>query len=456
MSDSDFGFAASAGNAANTDYVLKTVKERHIHFIRMWFTDALGQMKSFAITPSELDAAFSEGMGFDGSAVEGFASPDESDMLAFPDASTFQVLPWRPTDDGVARMFCNIYTPDGKRFEGDSRYVLQRMVRKAAEMGYSMNVGPELEYFYFKKGSAPEPVDNGGYFDLTADDTVSDLRRDTILTLEQMGIPVEYSHHEDAPSQQEIDLRYDEALSMADAVMTYRLVVKEVALKHGVHASFMPKPIQGVDGSGMHVHQSLFSGDENAFYDADDEYGCGLSATAKHYIAGLLKYAPEYTLITNQYVNSYKRLVPGFEAPLAITWAGRNRNALVRIPHYKPGKPDSARLELRSPDPACNPYLAFAVLLAAGLKGVEDELPLEPPVEQDLSRKGAGELRAAGYKTLPCDLGEALSAFESSELMVDVLGRGLFDYIVENKREEWEEYRAQVTQWEIERHYPVL
>ena len=456
MSDSEFGCVGSIANAANTDYVLKTVKERHIHFIRMWFTDALGQMKSFAITPSELESAFSEGMGFDGSSVEGFARSMESDMLAFPDASTFQVLPWRPKDDGVARMFCNIYTPDGTRFEGDSRYVLQRVIRRAAEAGYELNVGPEVEYFYFKNDKNPELIDNAGYFDLTADDTASDLRRDTILTLEQMGIPVEYSHHEASPSQQEIDLRYDEALSMADAVMTYRLVVKEMALKHGVHASFMPKPLQSIDGSGMHVHQSLFSGDENIFYDADDPSGCFLSATAKHYIAGLLKYAPEYTLITNQYVNSYKRLVPGSEAPIAITWARSNRNALVRIPLYKPNKPDAARVELRSPDPACNPYLVFAVLLAAGLKGIEEELELEAPLDRDLSHMSVYELRQAGIRTLPGDLGEAVRAFEGSALMHEVLGDGLHGFIVKNKREEWHEYCAQVTQWELGRHFPVL
>ena len=456
MSDSEFGYIGNAANAANTDYVLKTVKERHIHFIRMWFTDALGQMKSFAITPSELESAFAEGMGFDGSSVEGFARSVESDMLAFPDASTFQVLPWRPTDDGVARMFCNIYTPDGTRFEGDPRCVLQRMVRKAAEAGYEFNVGPELEYFYFANDKVPELIDNAGYFDLTADDTASDLRRDTILTLEQMGIPVEYSHHEAAPSQQEIDLRYDEALSMADAVMTYRLVVKEVALKHGVHASFMPKPLPDIDGSGMHVHQSLFKGDVNMFYDADDPLGCCLSDCAKHYIAGLLKYAPEFTLLTNQYVNSYKRLVAGDEAPLAITWARSNRNALVRIPLYKPDKADAARLELRSPDPACNPYLVFAALLAAGLKGIEDELELEAPVEGDISGLSVYELQQRGMRTLPSDLGEAVALFEGSQLMKDVLGDELHGFIVANKRDEWRTYCSQVTQWEIEHDFPVL
>lgn len=442
---------------ANKDYVLKTVRERNIHFIRMWFTDVLGQMKSFAITPSELETAFSEGMGFDGSSIEGFARALESDMIAVPDASTFQVLPWRPKDDGVARMFCNIYTPDQEPFDCDPRYVLRRTLTKAAKLGYTMNVGPELEYFYFKNHNTPEPIDYAGYFDLTADDTASDLRRDTILTLEQMGIPVEYSHHETAPSQQEIDLRYSDALSMADAVMTYRLVVKEIALKHGVYASFMPKPIPNIDGSGMHVHMSLFDeNDENVFFDANDPLGFGLSKTAKHYIAGLLKYAPEMTLVTNQYVNSYKRLIPGFEAPVYVTWANRNRNALVRVPLYKPGKANSARFEYRSPDPACNPYLVFAALLGAGLRGIADELELEAPLTEDISSMSEEEARAAGYRMLPGDLHDAIELFESSELMREILGEEMHGFIVENKRQEWRSYRSQVTQWEINRNFPIL
>ena len=446
----------TGASAANRDYVLKTVKERHIHFIRMWFTDVLGQMKSFAITPSELEVAFEEGIGFDGSSIEGFSRSVESDMIAYPDASTFQVLPWRPKDDGVARMFCNIYTPEGKPFDGDPRYVLRRSLTKAARLGYTMNVGPEVEYFYFKNSQTPEPIDYASYFDLTADDTASDLRRDTILTLEQMGIPVEYSHHEVAPSQQEIDLRYSDALSMADAVMTYRLVVKEIALKHGVHASFMPKPIAGINGSGMHVHQSLFTGDENVFYDAEDPLGFGLSKTAKHYIAGLLKYAPEMTLITNQYVNSYKRLVPGFEAPICVTWANRNRSALVRVPLYKPGKSSATRFEYRSPDSACNPYLVFASLLGAGLRGISDALELEAPSNDDVSAMSEEEIKRAGYRMLPGDLNEAIELFEQSDLMREVLGDEMHSFIVENKKEEWRSYRSQVTQWEIDRNYPIL
>ena len=430
----------------NMDYVLKTVKERDIHFIRLWFTDVLGQMKSFAITPSELEVAFEEGMGFDGGAIQGFAHAKDADMIARPDATTFQVLPWRPKDDGVARMFCNIYTPDGTPHPCDPRFALRRMLAKAAEQSYELNIGVKGEYFYFKDNETPEPIDRGGYFDLTPLDNASDLRRDTILTLEQMGIPVEYSHHENAPSQQEIHLRYSDALSMADALMTYRLVVKEIALKHGVYASFMPKPIASVNGSGMHVHQSLFIGDDNAFYSADDPVG--LSELARHYIAGVLKYAPEFMLVTNQYVNSYKRLVPGFGAPTVIGWSCRNRSSLVRVPHYKPGKEAAARFELRSPDPACNPYLVFAVLLGAGLKGIEEGLELAEPVEDSV------EFEAVA--TLPGNLGSATELFAQSELMKEVLGDDIHQFIVDNKREEWDEYCAQVTQWEIERSFPIL
>ncbi|NLG10918.1 MAG: glutamine synthetase, partial [Coriobacteriaceae bacterium] len=312
------------------DYVLKSIQSNDVHFIRFWFTDVLGTLKSFAVTPSEIETAFEEGMGFDGSSIEGFSRIQESDMLAFPDASTFQVLPWRPKENGTARMFCDIRTPEGDPFKGDPRFALKRMLKKAAAMGYTMNVGPELEFFYFESPDATVVLDKGGYFDLTPLDLASDIRRDTVLSLENMGIPVEYSHHEVAPSQHEIDLRYDDALSMADAVMTYRLVVKEVAMKHGAYATFMPKPMSNQPGNGMHVHQSLFIGENNAFFDADDPQGYDLSAVAKHYIAGILKYAPEFTAITNQYVNSYKRLIPGFEAPGYVTWARRNRSALVR------------------------------------------------------------------------------------------------------------------------------
>ncbi len=443
-------------NGATIDYVLKMVRERNIHFIRMWFTDVLGRMKSFAITPSELEVAFEEGMGFDGSAIEGYARSVESDMIAIPDAQTFQVLPWRPHDDGVARMFCNIYTPDGSPFDGDPRFVLRRMLKKASNMGYVFNIGPELEYFYFKSSESPEPIDRGSYFDLTPLDNASDLRRDTILTLEHMGVPVEYSHHEVAPSQQEIDLRYSDALSMADAIMTARLVVKAIAIQHGCYASFMPKPVKDINGSGMHIHMSLFKDDHNVFFNPDDPLGFGLSDTAKRFIAGLLKYAPEYSLLINQYVNSYKRLVPGFEAPVYVSWANRNRSAMIRVPLYKPGKEYSARFELRSPDSACNPYLVFAAVLGAGLKGIEDNLELPDPVNEDLFTLSLSQIRAEGLQLLPSDLGEATQLFEHSKLMRDILGDEMHQFIVENKRDEWNEYCAQVTSWELDRDFPIL
>lgn len=439
------------------DYVLKTIKERGIHFIRFWFTDVLGNPKSFAVTPSEIPGAFEEGMGFDGSSIEGFAHVQESDMIAMPDASTFQVLPWRPTTDGVARMFCDILTPDGQPFEGDPRYALRRMVEKAGDLGYTANFGPELEFFYFKDSGGTEVLDHGGYFDLTTLDSASDLRRDTVLTLEKMGISVEYSHHEASPSQHEIDLRYDEALSMADSVMTYRSVVKEVANKHGVFASFMPKPLADLPGNGMHVHMSLFNDEGNTFFDAEDPDGFNLSATAKHYIAGLLKYAPEYCAITNQYVNSYKRLIPGYEAPVYLSWANRNRSAMVRVPMYKPGKEMSCRVELRNADPAANPYLAFAVMLGAGLKGIEDELPLMPPADGvNIYEMSAAERKVCGYGTLPASLGEAIDRFEESELMKEILGEHIHHYFVESKRREWNDYCTYVSQWELDRYLEVL
>jgi len=371
------------------EYVLKAVEEHDVKFIRLWFTDILGMLKSFAITRNELETALDDGMGFDGSSIEGFARIYESDMIAMPDTSTFQTLPWRPHEDAVARMFCDILEPSGKPYDGDPRYALKRNIEKAKKRGYTFNVGPELEYFYFKSPQAPEGLDSGGYFDLTPLDVASDLRRETVQNLERMGIIVEYSHHEVAPSQHEIDLRYGDALKMADAAMTYRLIVKEVALQHGVHASFMPKPIFGQNGSGMHVHQSLFKGDKNAFFDANDRHY--LSDTAKHYIAGLLKHVPEITSVLNQWVNSYKRLVPGYEAPCYISWANRNRSALVRVPTYKPGKEKSTRAELRSPDPACNPYLAFAVMLAAGLEGIEKRYELPDPIEEDIYEMNPAE-----------------------------------------------------------------
>lgn len=446
--------------AANPDedFVLKTIKSRDVHFVRFWFTDVLGRMKSFAVIPSELDEAFADGMGFDGSCIEGFSCTQESDMLAFPDASTFQVLPWRPESNAVGRMFCSIRTPDGAPFEGDPRHVLERVVEKAASLGYIFNVGPELEFYYFEDADGARPLDRGGYFDLTSLDSASDLRRDTILTLEKMGIPVEYSHHENGPSQHEIDLRFADALSMADAVMTYKLVVKEIAMKHGAYASFMPKPLADAPGSGMHVHQSLFDFEgRNAFYDPDDPEGFGLSKVAKRYIAGLLKYAPEFCAVTNQHVNSYKRLIAGGEAPTYRSWARRNRSTLVRVPGYRPRSETACRVELRSPDPAANPYLAFAVMLAAGLAGIEEELELQPPTEdQDLFRLPRQDLRGCGIDTLPESLGEAVELFAASELMRETLGEHIHGYLVRAKRAEWNDYQRFVSEWERERFLAVL
>ncbi|MBF4510486.1 MAG: glutamine synthetase [Aeromicrobium sp.] len=440
------------------DYVMRTIEERGIRFVRFWFTDVLGFLKSFAVTDTELEGAFEEGMGFDGSSIDGFTRIQESDMVAFPDPTTFQALPWRCNGDtaGTGRMFCDVMNPDGTPFEGDPRYALKRVLAKAADMGYTMYVGPELEFFYFADSEGTEVLDKGGYFDLTPLDVASDLRRETVLTLEKLGIPVEYSHHEVAPSQHEIDLRYADALTMADNVMTYRLTVKEVAHKNGVYATFMPKPIQGENGSGMHVHQSLFTKDGNAMFDANDPDGYNLSAVGKSYIAGLLKYAPEFCAVTNQFVNSYKRLVPGYEAPVYVTWARRNRSAMVRVPMYKPGKEVATRVELRSPDPSANPYLAFAVMLGAGLKGIEEGLELMPEATNNIFHMTEDELADAGIKTLPKDLGEAIVAFEQSDLMKEVLGDHIHRFFVENKKKEWSEYVSYVSPWEQDKYLSIL
>ena len=435
--------------------VLKTVRDKNIKFIRFWFTDILGFLKSFAISPAELELAFSEGMGFDGSSIQGFCRIDESDMVAMPDPSTFAILPWRPEEGGVARMFCDIKHPDGSPYEGDPRYVLKRQIEKAAKMGFdSYYVGPELEYFYFKNSEGTEILDRGGYFDLTPLDVASDWRRDTILALESMGIPVEYSHHEVAPSQHEIDLRYQDGLSMADAAMTYRLTVKEIAMKHGVYATFMPKPIFGENGSGMHVHQSLFTGKKNAFFDAGDEYS--LSAAGKSYIAGLLKHSPEICSIIAQWVNSYKRLVPGYEAPVYVAWARRNRSALVRVPMYKPGKETATRCELRCADPSCNPYLTFAAMLAAGLKGIEEKYELADPIEEDIFEMTPSQLKRKKIKSLPGSLGEAVEITAKSALVKEALGDHVFEKFVENKRIEWDQFRIHVSQWELDRYLSIL
>ena len=437
------------------DYVLKMVKERNVKFIRLWFTDILGFLKSFAITPDELETALNEGMGFDGSSIEGFARIDESDMVAMPDTNTFALLPWRSKEDSVARMFCDIIEPDGTPYKGDPRWVLKRNLKKAADMGFTFYVGPELEYFYFKSSEGkPEVLDHGGYFDLTPLDVASDLRRETVLTLQEMGIGVEYSHHEVAPSQHEIDLRYTDALTMADNAMTYRLVVKEVALKHGVYATFMPKPIFGENGSGMHVHQSLFKGDKNAFFDPEDKYH--LSAIGKGYLAGLLAHAREFTLVTNQWVNSFKRLVPGYEAPVYLSWAQRNRSDLIRIPVYKPGREKATRLEYRSPDPACNPYLTFAIMLAAGLNGIEKGLTPPTPIEENVYEMTPQKRKRLKIGQLPEDLWEAIMIAEKSSLLKKCLGDHVFENFITNKKIEWEIYRAQVTSYELDKYLSIL
>ncbi len=434
--------------------VMKLVSKHNVKFIRLWFADILGQMKSFAITSEELEEAFSEGMGFDGSSIKGYARIDESDMIAKPDPATFQLIPWRPKEKAVGRMFCDILNPDGSPYEGDPRYALKRNLARLKDLGYTFYLGPELEFFYFKDSHGTEVLDEGGYFDLTTLDAASDLRRETVLTLEEMGIKVEYSHHEVAPSQHEIDLRYAEALLMADNVMTYRIVVKEVATKYGCYATFMPKPILGQNGNGMHTHQSLFKGKDNAFYDANDKYY--LSDVAKKYIAGLLKHAPEITAFANQWVNSYKRLVPGYEAPVYMAWAMRNRSALVRVPLYKPGKETATRIELRSPDPACNPYLAFAVMLAAGLEGIENNYELPEPIEKDIFELSIEEKEELGIQSLPGDLGEAIEKVEQSELVRRALGDHIVNGFIASKKIEWNEYRTQVHPYELEKYLPIL
>jgi len=436
-------------------YVLRLAKEHDVRFIRLWFTDILGFLKSFAITIDELEKALEEGMGFDGSAIEGFARIDESDMLALPDPNTFCILPWRPRENAVARMFCDVTYPGGKLFEGDPRQVLKRNLAQAAKLGYTFYVGPELEFFVFKNADVPPvPIDVGGYFDLTPLDAASDLRRDIILAMEEMGIGIEYSHHEAAPSQHEIDFRYTDALTMADNVMTYRLVVKEIAFKHGYYASFMPKPLANANGSGMHVNMSLFKGERNAFFEAKDRLH--LSKLAKHFMAGILTHAPEITLVLNQWVNSYKRLVPGYEAPVYVTWAQRNRSDMVRIPMYKPGKETAARIELRSPDPACNPYLAFSVVLAAGLEGMEKKYELPLPTEENVFNLSDAERAKRGIKTLPGSLGEAIVLAEGSKLLRRTLGEHVFESFLQNKKIEHNQFRRALTDYELKTYLPLL
>ena len=439
------------------EYVLRTVEERGVRLIRLWFTDVLGQLKSVAISPAELESAFEEGMHFDGSAINGFSRVQESDVLAKPDPSTFELLPWDRADDMSARMFCDIVNHDGSPFEGDPRQVLRRNLDRVRERGFTFMAAPEMEFFYFASGNLgsggePVPLDTGSYFDLTTADVASDLRKRTIAMLESMGIPVEYSFHEDGPSQHEIDLRYSDALSMADNIMTFRLVVREIAMEAGVYATFMPKPLTGVQGSGMHTHLSLFEGDENAFYEAGDPYG--LSKVAYGFIAGVLRHAPEITAVTNQLVNSYKRLIVGYEAPTYLTWARNNQSALVRVPLTKAGKQSSTRIEYRSPDPACNPYLAFSVILAAGMKGVEEGYELPPEAETNVFAMTPEERAAEGISALPQSLSDALDVMERSELVAEALGEHIFEWFLRNKRSEWMDYKTRVTPFELERYLP--
>ncbi len=436
------------------DDVLQAVEEMDVKFIRLWFTDILGAMKSFAITKEELEGALDEGMGFDGSSIEGYRDIEESDMVAMPDPTTFRILPWRPKERATARMFVDVLNPDGSPFEGDPRYILKQNLERARDLGYTLYVGPELEYFYFDSCDSTQTIDKGGYFDLSPLDLATDLRRETVFALEDMGIRVEYSHHEVAPSQHEIDLRYAEALQMADNTMTYKLVAKEIATKNGLYATFMPKPIFGENGSGMHIHQSLFKGDSNAFFDANDKYS--LSDVGKSYIAGILKHSIEMCSVLAQTVNSYKRLVPGYEAPVYVAWARRNRSALVRVPMYKPGKELATRMELRCPDPACNPYLAFSVMLCAGLAGIENGYELPEPVEKNIFRMSKSEMKEDSIASLPSNLGEAIQATENSELVRKALGDHVFERFIEIKKREWDDYRIQVTPYEIEKYLGIL
>lgn len=439
---------------AQRDYVLRTTEERHVKYIQLWFSDVLGTPKSFQITPAELENALFEGMTFDGSAIDGFSRVQESDVLAMPDPKTFAIL---ATDHSIARIFCDLINLDGTPFEGCPRNVLRRSLEKAHQKGFSFFAAPELEYFYFADSDpshSPQPLDFGSYFELTVADFTSKLRKETVLSLEESGIPVEYSQHEDAPSQHEIDLRYTDALTMADNILASRLIIKEIASQHGVHASFMPKPLAGVQGSGMHTHFSLFKNESNAFSDPDDPYS--LSNTAKGFIAGILKHAPEFTAVTNQWVNSYKRLVIGYEAPIYVSWARNNRSALVRVPIAKGGNPDSTRIEYRAPDAACNPYLTFSVILAAGLKGVEEgyKLPLE--ADGKLYDMTMDELEEQNVTFLPGNLDEAITKMEGSDLMRETLGSHVFEWFIRNKRDEWAAYKTHVSQFELDRYLRAL
>lgn len=440
-------------NQQNIDYVLRSVEQRDIRFVRLWFVDILGRLKNFAISPEDLEVAFEEGIGFDGSAIEGFATPEEADMLAFPDASTFQILPWRPSHNGVARVFCDVCTPDRKPFAGDPRDALRRMFRKAEKAGYLLNVGAELEYYYFPDEHTPEPLDNVGYFDLSVSDAARDLRRNTVLTLEKMSVPVEYTFHAAGRSQHGMSLRHAEALSMSDAITTAKLIIKQQAYESGCHASFMPKPLVGEDGSAMFLHQSLFDHDGNNVFWGEDDEKYHLSDVAKHYMAGILAHAREISAITNPTVNSYKRITTGGDSvPQYATWGLRNRASMVRIPVYKPGKQLSTRIELRSPDPMANPYLVNAVTLAAGLDGIERKLELPPEATAETLKLTDRQMVEAGYTPLPRSLKEALDVFEDSQFMKDALGEHIHSFFLKKKRDEWHKFESTITEWEI-KHY---
>ena len=440
-------------NQQNIDYVLRSVEQRDIRFVRLWFVDILGRLKNFAISPEDLEVAFEEGIGFDGSAIEGFATPEEADMLAFPDASTFQILPWRPSHNGVARVFCDVCTPDRKPFAGDPRDALRRMFYKAEKAGYLLNVGAELEYYYFPDEHTPDPLDNVGYFDLSVSDAARDLRRNTVLTLEKMSVPVEYTFHAAGRSQHGMSLRHAEALSMSDAITTAKLIIKQQAYESGCHASFMPKPLAGEDGSAMFLHQSLFDHDGNNVFWGEDDEKYHLSDIAKHYMAGILAHAREISAITNPTVNSYKRITTGGDSvPQYATWGLRNRASMVRIPVYKPGKQLSTRIELRSPDPMANPYLVNAVTLAAGLDGIERKLELPPEATAETLKLTDRQMVEAGYTPLPRSLKEALDVFEDSQFMKDALGEHIHSFFLKKKRAEWHKFESTITEWEI-KHY---
>ena len=443
-----------ANDLSSREFVLKRAHEYDVKFIRLWFSDIFGLLKSFAIPIEELDKAMEEGIGFDGSSISGFAHIEESDMLAKPDPNTFQILPWRPSESAVARMFCNVILPNGKVYESSPRHILKRTLQKAHARGYLFYVGPELEHFYLKSPSEVKPIDSGGYLDLTPFDSGTNLRRDTVLMLEQVGVNIAYSHHEISPGQHEMGFRYDDAMTIADNVMTYRLVVKQIAMKHGFYATFMPKPMKDENGSGMHIHMSLFKDGKNIFFDKKDRYR--LSPIGKAFLAGILKHSKDFMLVTNQWVNSYKRFVSGYEAPTHVCWARKNRSTLIRVPAFRHNKPESCRIETRCPDPSCNPYLSFALLLCAGLDGIDNNLELPKPVEENIHQLSPAQIKKLKLDPLPTSLYEAIQNFKQSKLAKEVLGTHVFNELIELKTREWDRYNSQVTKYEIDKYLPML